>query len=92
MKDETIEKISQATPDSVLQLLLSSGFNDLEAMQNRVYATHADMVHETVLKRKAELDDIRANMADVKDKHGKNLLVYLEDVLMIFKNSFQVHH
>ena len=79
MKAETIQEISQATPDSVLQLLSSSGFNDLEVtMQNRAYATHAAMVHDTVLKRKAELDDIRSGMADVKDEHGKNLLVYLE--------------
>ena len=46
--------------------------------KNRSEAAQVAIVHDTLLKRKGELDDIRLRMQEIKDFLGRDLLDYLD--------------
>ena len=89
MQAETNLEIEAILSDEVWQLLNAFGFNGIVlTKENRGQAAKIAIVHDTLLKRKGELDDIRYGMMDIRDTFGRHMISFLasynEDAKSVF--------
>ena len=79
MQANNDDEINAIVATEVWQLMYCSGFNAVQiTTKNRSEAAQVAIVHDTLLKRKGELDDIRLRMQEIKDFLGRDLLDYLD--------------
>ena len=77
MQADTNSEIDTILSDEVWQLLNASGFNGIVlTKENRGQAAQIAIVHDTLLKLKGELDDIREGMMDIRDTFGRHLISF----------------
>ena len=77
MQADTNSEIDTILSDEVWQLLNASGFNGIVlTKENGGQAAQIAIVHDTLLKLKGELDDIREGMMDIRDTFGRHLISF----------------